>query len=886
MDGKSEPSMVETVAAVGPSGINTTHGQPIAAEEGRFPAGTLVGGRYRVLGLLGRGGMGEVYRATDLMLGQPVALKFLPEEAAHDPQLLERFHSEVRVARLVSHRNVCRVYDIGQADGVPFISMEYVDGEDLASLLLRIGRLPSDKALETARKLCAGLAAAHERGVIHRDLKPQNIMIDKRGEVVIMDFGLAAIAAQLTGAEARHGTPAYMSPEQLKGAGVTAKSDIYALGLVLYEIFTGKRPFEAKTLQQMIDRQEAAQLAGMNSVATDIDPLVEKVVRRCLAPDPADRPASPQAVSAALPGGDPLAMALAAGETPSPEMVAAAGKTEGMAPRSSLACLLLIAACLFGSMAVRQRTSALMHARLDFPPDVLAQKSRDLAVSFGYPNRPADAAVAIDNRGWFIAYLQSLPEPRKWDDWLAREAPLESVYRESPSRLLAFPYAQVTRDNPPATQPGMTSVTLDGYGRLLDFAGVPYSVDQAPAEPVAPETVFRAAGLDIANFHETAPVALPKTAADLIRAWKGPHPAIPNTEMTIQIASWKGRITQARLDCNRAGSHPAPQRSGGGPGVMYILLMFLIAWGAIFVPFLAWRNWKLGRTDRRGALRLGIARFVLAVLVWGGAVHPAADRGAFFVLLDIGADCLASAVIIWLIYLALEPEVRARWPHAMVTWNRVLAGRWLDAQVGAHILIGAAIGSVTWIAFKLIWAALGPGDTLQPADGIPLAAGTRYWVAGHAGGMVTAMIVGLTAFMTIFGMRVLLRKDVFAALAASVIFTLTETDIQNAPNSLVLWGLYVVAYAALAFILLRFGLVATFASVFFIKGIDHMTLGADWTAWYAPAGVATLALLLVIAAFAFWRSLGSRQLLGGRAPDLKAGDLAYAIPGRPGSRPL
>ena len=171
-----------------------------------------------------------------------MALKFLPEEAAQNQRLLERFHGEVRIARQVSHPNVCRVYDIGQAEGMPFISMEYVDGEDLASLLLRIGRLPADKALETARKLCAGLAAAHDRGIIHRDMKPQNIMMNKRGDVVIMDFGLAAIANQLSGAEVRNGTPAYMAPEQLRGAEVTAKSDIYALGLVLYELFTGSGP--------------------------------------------------------------------------------------------------------------------------------------------------------------------------------------------------------------------------------------------------------------------------------------------------------------------------------------------------------------------------------------------------------------------------------------------------------------------------------------------------------------------------------------------------------------------------------------------------------------------------------------------------------------------
>jgi serine/threonine-protein kinase len=210
-------------------------------EEGRFIPGTLLGGRYRIIGLLGRGGMGEVYRATDLTLGQSVALKLLPEAAAEDEHLLERFHGEVRVARQVSHPNVCRVYDIGEAEGLPFISMEYVDGEDLSSLLRRVGRLPSDRALETARGICAGLAAAHGKGVIHRDLKPQNIMMNRRGEIMIMDFGLAALTDQLSGMEARNGTPAYMSPEQLKGTDVTARSDIYALGLVLYELFTGAR---------------------------------------------------------------------------------------------------------------------------------------------------------------------------------------------------------------------------------------------------------------------------------------------------------------------------------------------------------------------------------------------------------------------------------------------------------------------------------------------------------------------------------------------------------------------------------------------------------------------------------------------------------------------
>jgi len=144
----------------------------VSSSEGRFAAGVLVTGRYQIIGLLGKGGMGEVYRANDLTLDQPVALKFLPESMARDTAMLARFHNEVRIARQVSHPNVCRVYDLGEVNGQPYISMEYIDGEDLGSLLRRIGRLPADKALEFARRICAGLAAAHDKGVLHRDLKP------------------------------------------------------------------------------------------------------------------------------------------------------------------------------------------------------------------------------------------------------------------------------------------------------------------------------------------------------------------------------------------------------------------------------------------------------------------------------------------------------------------------------------------------------------------------------------------------------------------------------------------------------------------------------------------------------------------------------------------
>ena len=278
---------------------------PLASSDpiggGRFTPGQIVAERYRVVALAGRGGMGEVYRAEDLKLGQIVAIKFLPESLSQDAGALSRFHSEVRIARQVSHPNVCRVFDIGDADGVTFLTMEYVDGEDLASLVRRIGRLSPDKATEIARQVCAGLAAAHERGVIHRDLKPANLMLDSAGKIRITDFGLAGIAASIQGAEVRAGTPAYMAPEQLAGKEVTIKSDLYSLGLVLYEILTGKRVFEAATLPELMKLREESAPTSPSSLVRDLDPLIERVILRCLEKDPAQRPASALQVAAALP---------------------------------------------------------------------------------------------------------------------------------------------------------------------------------------------------------------------------------------------------------------------------------------------------------------------------------------------------------------------------------------------------------------------------------------------------------------------------------------------------------------------------------------------------------------------------------------------------------
>ncbi len=846
MDRQSDPSSVETVAVVPHQSTSSF------AEEGRFVPGTLLGGRYRIIALLGRGGMGEVYRATHLTLGQSVALKFLPEEAARDQRLLERFHGEVRIARQVSHPNVCRVYDIGEVEGMPFLSMEYVDGEDLAALLTRIGRLPADKALETARKICAGLAAAHDRGVIHRDLKPQNIMLNKRGEVLIMDFGLAAIADQLSGGEVRNGTPAYMAPEQLKAAEVTSKSDLYALGLVLYELFTGRRPFEAKTVRQMLDQQEALQLTSMSSIAPEIDQSVERVIRRCLEPDPGKRPATALSVAAALPGGDPLAAALAAGETPSPELIAAAGETIGLAKRYSVPCVLLVLACLAGSLVLRDRTDAMTRASLDYPPEALAVKSRELAAAFGYPKKPADSTVWLTERSRLMMLLKAQPNP-KWDEWLAAEPPVMSEYRESQEPLVAFPFGEVSHDNPAPNKPGMVQVRLNAGGNLRDFSAVPLESAGTATTPVTPESVFHSMGFDMAAFTETAPVDAPPNASDQLRAWKGTHPRIANLPLTIEMATWQGRLTWATV--------VFPKQKQAADAALHKLIdaypLVLIAAGLAVAAILARRNWKLGRVDRNGALWVGSVSCLLFMAGWIGDVHAVPSGEMALLLYRAAANWLFYGAMLALVYLALEPAVRARWPHSLMTWNRLLAGRWRDPQVASHVLIGAAIGCGLWIAFKLFDSWINGANDISFMGALSFTLGPRQWVGGYAYIVANAIRVGLFAFLVISGLRALMRNVLPAAVVASLLFTFTEGSVVNSPHWQMRAGLYLVVYFIIAFVLLRFGLVATMAVIFFANGIGATNLGLDWKTWYAPSGLASLALLVGVALFAFWKSLGA-----------------------------
>ena len=280
-----------------PSVTQTLHAAP---EE--LGTGSTFAGRYQVIEELGAGGMGRVYKVHDTKIGEKIALKLLRSEATLDRNSLERFSNELKLARKVRHKNVCQMFDLGEAEGTRYITMEYVRGEDLRQLIRKVGRLSPGQAVAVARQVCDGLAEAHRLGVVHRDLKPQNIMLDEDGNARIMDFGIArSLSGEgITGAGAFIGTPEYMSPEQVEGKDVDERSDIYSLGVILYEMVTGRRPFDGETALSIAHKHKYETPEDPRKLAAEIPDSLARLILKCLQKDKAARYESAQALNADL----------------------------------------------------------------------------------------------------------------------------------------------------------------------------------------------------------------------------------------------------------------------------------------------------------------------------------------------------------------------------------------------------------------------------------------------------------------------------------------------------------------------------------------------------------------------------------------------------------
>jgi serine/threonine-protein kinase len=820
--------------------------------EKRFAPGTLIAGRYRVVEMLGRGGMGEVYRAEDLRLGEDVALKFLSPELADNPGRRARLVAEAKVARKLTHANLCRVHDFVEADGLWFLSMEFVEGEDLGALLQRIGRLSPEKALDVAQQLCLGLAAAHERGVLHRDLKPANVMLDVNGRVRLMDFGLAAFASEIAADDTRSGTPRYMAPEQLDGAEVTFKSDLFSLGIVLHEIFVGRRPAPDYVSQ-----------TGLEVIATGVDPGVLRVISACLDPDPRRRPGSAIAVAAALPGGDPLAAAVRAGELPSPAMVAAAAAPFSVRKPMAVA----LAACAIAAMLLVATYSMTINpflATSDWAraPDSLVDQAKDALKILGYPEKPRHeaAGIAVDE-----AYLEELRRTRSGADrWTPLREPQPAAasvwWRGSPRSLATFGFVYLTTLVDPPVSDGDVWARVSMSGALLALeARRPPAPGSGWPDDYALEQIwtqlFARAGLVRSEFYEVDARDV-RAIGERKRAWEG-RMGDGGAPVRVEGSSAGGAVASFTV------IHPWHQaaRSAAAPAAADpLVLAEEIVRTLAFVGFLAFafRNLRRRRGDLRAATRLGAFLAICGTAYWLCQTQSIAGEAGLSWSLTHGiGGALFGGVFGAAAYLAIEPFVRKRLPHLLVGSTRLFEGRLLDPVVGRDILAGAAGVLVLEVLVGITFGMSKLGiDVSVPPRRIYESMGLYGLKGGIAeliwsfrlGPTMAAMLVGVFAalfavlkrrrfafWLTIVVGGILFAKHwVFESIALQVLFGLLTATVGM-------------------FVLVRCGVLgaATFGALAYANSAIPLTF--DPNAWYARAGAAYVVAFLVILIWG-WRA--------------------------------
>lgn len=838
--------------------------------------GTLLLQRYRIVAPLGRGGMAEVFRAEDLKLGQTVALKFLPPALAHDPAWLARFLGEVRVARQVSHPNVCRVHDIGEVDGQHFLSMEYVDGEDLASLLRRVGRFPIERGLAIAGQLAAGLAAAHAQGVLHRDLKPANVMIDGRGRVRLADFGLAGLAGSVAHEDIASGTPAYMAPEQFEGREVSVRSDLYALGLVLYEVFTGRRAIQGGSLPEIAEAHRSATPPALSMLIEGLDPRVEQVILSCLEKDPARRPPSALAVMCALPGGDPFAAALAAGETPSPAMVAAAGGSGRLEPIRARALLAAVIAGLGLAYAIVFGLRLGLPQRVPLPksPAVLADRAEEMLARLGWGEPALDRDFRLDYDRDAARFALRNAEPALRDTLLAsgRPATIRFWYRRDPGSLEPrHALGVVTPDDPPVAAPGAVIIALDPEGRLLGLRGVPRA-ERAPIEG-EPDwaRLLEAAGLDRRLLSSAAPQRLPRSFADARAAWVGHFPGLDQLPIRVEAAAYHGLPVHFEI----LGPWTAPDAglvigATGLGGSFFQIFFGLVVVGA---ALLARRNLRLGRGDRRGAFRLAAFAFGASFLEWLFSASHVGTAGEIRLFNRGVAWSLFTAASLWVLYVALEPYVRRLWPETLVSWTRLLAGAWRDPLVGRDFLVGQLFG----VAFILMGAlsyvaplALGQPQRISAHAQLHALMGGRYLLSELVGAPLLAVNVALFYLFLLVALRALLRARRLAEAAFVVVVAMSQIGAWAVFFGAIHWiDWAVAALDALIVMTLvsRFGLVSA-ASMFLILALAlrFPAVTLDVSHWSASSLIVPIVVLLALSLQGYRACVGPAGETGRFAP--------------------
>ena len=848
------------------------------SQEHRFAVGETVAGRYRILRLLGQGGMGRVYKADDRVLKKFVALK-VPSPASQ-PLL----RGEVRMAHQVAHPNVCRVYDLVEAEGVQFLSMELIDGESLSKALERsLGTLSLNEKLRIAHEVCDGLTAIHEQSIVHRDLKPANIMIDRDHRTLIADFGLAEQASAVT--DPRSGTLLYKAPEQLSGGRVGVASDLYALGVVLYELFVGKHPFqreprETLTEDQLRNYQQGEIQVILEEAEDQRVPELAGMIARCLEWEPEKRPASAREVAGAL--GSRL---LVFPDTPAPVYRLLLSPEGGGLSRSvAWSCLAATVGGLLLVTWLAADTEPMRATIRGDPPEVLEARARDHLAALGFEAPPGDR-----RRGFVYS---ATPDAA---------AQLTFWYRQSPRRLMPLQTGNAFHrpDDPPLAVPGEVRVYLDPRGRLLHLDAVPEAQGPIPGSPGAPDwrPLMTAAGLDLDDFRSIETDWIPPVFADHRAAWE----AIPRTPAAtpprLEAAAVGGRPVAFRRIETGAPTLGAPEtaedalRVNSRTGRHAAALWF----GAVLIVaiFASRRSLRMRTADRAAAFRLAIFVLLARILVGILGEHHIPGPSELNIALGVFSRALVDAALIWIIYIGLEPVVRRFSPVRAASWVRLVYGRVRDPRVGRDLLVGGLFGlaALLWAhlyAAASTWLGLPPP---QPDQLSPLLwmIGQRHpdLVSESLGGLREALAMAsyglvhavLVAFLAVLGVMILRR-------AMEIILHLThrkfvpEASVGDTPDPHWWWisraaafvlfliltfpaagpfwlDLLAAAGASLLWLvaLVRFGfLTAVTATVFtWLLGGSPATL--NLTTWPGPGAAAALVLTLGISLWGFRMSI-------------------------------
>jgi serine/threonine-protein kinase len=688
-------------------------------------------------------------------------------------------------------------------------------------------------------------------------------MIDGRGRAKITDFGLAGATAGISGREAQAGTPQYMAPEQFEGRELSVQTDLYSLGLVLYEVFTGRRAFdsrdlnELKTLHSSAPTNPSAYVAGLN-------PIVERAILRCVDPDPARRPRSASSLAAALPGGDPLEMAIAAGETPSPEMVAQSGGRGELRPAVAAGCLAIVLIGLVATWMFFGRMTLPNLVPLPKPPEELRVAARAAITAAGYTPVPSGNASGFWTDSDYLAKVEK--ENKSADRWdhLATVWPpaLALWYRESDRGMSPFnEFGSITWTNPPVDQSGMIAVRVDPSGRLLALRAVPPTFAAAKGPWPEPDwsALFTASGLKIDEWQASDPLWTPAQPNDLRRAWT-------RETMRVEAASMHGRPVWYLVvpEWRKPADAPTGNSNAAGfiGGLMAIVIaVSILVGGAV----LARRNLRLDRSDKRGAQRLATVYLGLGAAIELLRLSGVPD-GWFFTFTNNLAVQLFYSALVWIFYLAIEPYVRRFWPETLVAWGRVLDGRFRDPMVGRHILIGALAGlGMTLVQQSPNLArvfGLAP-DTpvvgnLDAVASFPVRLAQFFGIVQDSFFIPVALLLAVLVFRMIFR-RPWLAYGVLLVLP-TIAIVLARGANQGFSIELVAFvGLFLATSLLILVTLTRFGLFAMLVMICFSYW-NGLVLTTNASSWIFPGSVMTIAMFAAIAAYGAWISLGDQKV--------------------------